>query len=83
MALAGHAISFRCQSNSPTWVVTALLLARSLAALSPSQLRVFGMLLVLLRSQSTSMCAPQRRAYRKAQASAVLFANGYRRPVQK
>jgi hypothetical protein len=63
-------------------VVTALLLARSLAALSPSQLTVFGMPLVLLRSQSTSMCVPQRRAYRKAQASAVLFANVYRRSVQ-
>ena len=41
-----------------------------------------GMPLALLRSQLISISVPQPRAYRKAQASAVRFANGYRRSVQ-
>jgi hypothetical protein len=44
--------------------------------------RLFGMPLALLRSQLISISVPQPHAYRKAQASAVRFANGYRRSVQ-
>ena len=44
-------------------------------------LMMFGMPLALLRSQLISISVPQPRAYRKAQASAVRFANGYRRSV--
>ena len=41
-----------------------------------------GMPLALLSSELISMPEPQTRAYHKAQASAVRFANGYRRSVQ-